>query len=191
MTFLFALLIVGAVVMVLFGTTALLSWLEKKRPTRQYDERQQSVRGKAYQWACLTGFAYFVVILLMDMLLPDGLQVSLLLVVAAGISLEAFILGCYCVFHDAYLPLTKSPKISIISLYAMGVVQLLNVIMNVNRMRVTLTENGISKVGFWQVMLTADRNGSVVWMCLMVAAMGLVLATLELIHYLRDKGRDA
>lgn len=191
MTFLFALLIVGAVVIVLLGATALLNWLEKKRPARQYDERQQSVRGRAYKWACVTGFAYFAVILLLDVLMPEGLQASLLLVVAAGISLEAFVLGCYCIFNDAYLPLTKSPITDIVILYVMGVIYLLNAIVRVNNMTVTLTEQGITKTGFWQVMITADRESALVWMYLMVAAMGIFLATLELAHYLWDKGREA
>lgn len=191
MTFLYAVLIVGVAALLLLGATALASHLEKKHPSEQYDERQQAARGKAYGWALLTGFAYFVVILLLDLLLPNGLQASLALIVTAGISLEAFVLGCYCIFHDAYLPLTKSLKVDIIVLYALGGTQLLNAIVIVNRMRVTLTEDGISKAGFWQVMLSANRESTLVWMSLMVAAMGIVLATLELIHYIRDKGRKA
>lgn len=187
MTFYYALLLVIAVAMALLGIIAILARVDKKRPAKQYDERQQAARGKAYEWAFLVGFAYFAVIAIMDVLLPDGLRASVFLVAMVGLSLEGFVLGCYCIFRDAYLPLTQSPKANIIILYILGAVQLLNAVIRVKWMTVTLGESGIRKTPFAEVMLSANEESATVWLHLIVTVMSFALATLELIHYIRDK----
>lgn len=187
MTFSYALLLVTASALVILGVMALLVRGEKKRPSKQYDERQQAARGKAYEWAFLVGFAYFAMIAILDVLLPDGLQASIFLVAMVGLSLEGFVLGCYCIFHDAYLPLTQSPKANIIILYILGAVQLLNAVIRVKWMTVALGESGIRKTPFAEVILRANEDSAIVWLHLIVTVMSFVLATLELIHYIRDK----
>lgn len=187
MTFFTALLFVAGIALVLIGVLVLLTWLEKKLPSKQYDERQQTVRGNAHKWAFLTGFCYFVIIAMLEVILPDGVQADLFLVIMVGLALEAFVLGCYCIFQDAYLPLTQSPKGNIIILYLLGVVQLLNAASSVSRMRVSPTEEGLKVVDFGEVILSATGDSAVVWGLLMVAVMSVTLATMELVRYMRNK----
>lgn len=187
MTFYYALLLVVAVALVLLGIMAILARVDRKQSAKQFDERQQAARGKAYEWAFWVGFAYFAVIAIMDVLLPDGLQASIFLVAMVGLSLEGFVLGCYCIFHDAYLPLTQSPKANIIILYILGAVQMLNAAIRVKGMTVTLGESGIRKTPFAEVMLSANEESAIVWLHLIVTVMSFVLATLELLHYIREK----
>lgn len=187
MTFYYALLLVIAVALVLLGIMAILARVDRKQSAKQFDERQQAARGKAYEWAFWVGFAYFAMIAILDGLLPDGLQASIFLVAMVGLSLEGFVVGCYCIFHDAYLPLTQSPKANIIILYILGAVQLLNAVIRVKWMTVTLGESGIQKTPFAEVMLSANEESAIVWLHLIVTVMSFVLATLELIHYIRDK----
>ena len=187
MTFCYALLLVGMTALAFVGVMALLVRRGKEKTSKEYDERQQGVRGKAFEWAFVIGFMYAFLIMLLDAFLPEGLQASVLLIAAVGLMLEAFTVGCYCIFHDAYLPLTKSPKVTIAVLYVLGAAQLLSAVSNANSMRIDVTENGMSKVSFGEVLLRADKPSAFVWMPLMVAVVSLVLATLELVRYIRDK----
>lgn len=186
MTFYYALLLVVVIAIVLLATMAIFVRLDKKRPEKQYDERQQVARGKAFEWAVIAGIAYFAVIALLDVLLPNGLQANNFLIIMIGLALEGFVMECYCIFHDAYLPLTKSPKANIISLYVLGAVQLLSAVNNVNYMRVTWTEDGVTKLAFGEVVLSNNRQSAIAWGCMMVAVVSSLLATLELVHYIRD-----
>lgn len=190
MTFYYALLLVFGAAVALLGIMAFLIRTDKKRDSKEYDERQQAVRGKACQWAVVVGMAYFAVIALWDIVLADGLQTSVYLLVMIGLALEAFVMECYCIFHDAYLPLTKSPKANIIALYVMGALQMLNAVSLANSMRVVWTEQGVSKVAFGEVMLTDSRQSASVWTLLLVGITSIFLATLELIRYLRDRGNE-
>lgn len=189
MTFFPALLVVTLSALVLLGILAAVASWEKKRPSRQYDERQQAARGKAFQWAFMVGVLYFGVIALLEVLLPQGLYANLFLVIMIGLSLEAFVSGCYCILHDAYLPLTKSPKANIIMLYVMGAAQLLSAASNVNFMRISWTESGVSKVSFFQVQLNGSGQSAIAWGQLMVAVISVFLATMELIR-LKRNGRS-
>lgn len=190
MTFYYALLLVFGAAVALLGIMAFLIRTDKKRDSKEYDERQQTVRGKACQWAVVVGMAYFAVIALWDIVLADGLQTSVYLLIMIGLALEAFVMECYCIFHDAYLPLTKSPKANIIFLYVMGALQMLNAVSLANSMRVVWTEQGVSKVAFGEVMLTDSRQSASVWTWLLVGITSIFLATLELIRYLRDRGNE-
>lgn len=183
MTFYTALLLLAAIVLALIGILALLMWLEKKLPSRQYDERQQILRGKAHKWALITGFCYFFIIAALEAVLPGTVQADLFLVIMVGLSLEIFVLGCYCVFHDAYLPLTKSPKVTIIVLYVMGAVHLIHAVSCVNSMKVTLTEQEFTVRKFGEVMLNGTGRSATVWALLMVAVMSVTLATMQLLRY--------
>lgn len=187
MTFFAALLFILVIALVLTGALVLLMWLEKKLPSKQYDERQETIRGKAHKWALLIGFCYFIIIAVLELILSDGLQADLFLVIMVGLGLEAFVLGCYCVIHDAYLPLTQSPKGNIIMLYILGAVQLINAASSVSRMRISLTGEELKVVDFEEVVLTATGESAYVWGFLMVAVMSVTLATMELVRYMRNK----
>ena len=187
MTFYDALLLVGVSAFALVGVMTLLARWDKKKTSKEYDERQQAVRGKAFEWAFVIGFIYACVIMFLDAFLPEGLQASVLLIVAVGLVLEGFSAGCYCIFHDAYLPLTKSPKANIFLLYLLAAVQAINAARQTSTLGINISENGITKQDFSEVMLLADKNSALVWMPLMVAVMSFVLATLELARYIRDK----
>lgn len=187
MTFYYALLLVIAVAMVLLGIMAILARVDKKRPAKQYDERQQTAQGKAFEWAVMVGFAYFGGIALLDLALADGLQATHYMIVMIGLVLEAFVFGCYCIFHDAYLPLTKSPKRSIIIMYVLGAVQMLNAFTYANSMRIVWTETGVSKIAFGEVILTNNRQSATTWIWLLIGVTSIILATLELFRYIRDK----
>lgn len=191
MTFYHALLLVIGVAMVLLGVMVLLAHMDKKRPVKEYDERQQAVRGRAYEWAFEIGILYFGLVMLLESLLPEGLQASLILVVATGLALEGFTIGAYCEMHDAYLPFAKSRKANIYILYFVGGLQLLNAVLQVRRMRIVLTEEGISKQSFGEVMIGGDEQSAVVWAYLIIAVASVVLATLELVHDIRDKRSES
>ena len=81
MTFFVALFFVAVIALVLTGALVLLMWLEKKLPSKQYDARQQTVRGNAHKWALLIGFCYFLIIAMLECVLPSGIQADLLLIV--------------------------------------------------------------------------------------------------------------
>lgn len=187
MTFLIALLIVAVITLVLIGALALLMWLEKKLPSKRYDERQQILRGNAHKWALLIGFCYFLIIAMLECVLPSGIQADLLLIVIVGIELEAYVLCFYCSFHDAYLPLTTSPKANIIVLYLLSATQFFGAVSRVDMMRVTITEDGLRKVNFGEVMLSCNGESAMVWGQLILAVMGITLATMELVRYMRNK----
>jgi hypothetical protein len=187
MTFFTALLFIVVIALVLTGALVLLMWLEKKLPSKQYDERQETIRGKAYKWACVTGLCYFFTVGILDLVLQDGVQADLFLVVMIGVTLASFVCECYCCFYDAYLPLTKSPKTNIIMLYALAAVYLLNATSRVARMRVTVTEDGFKIVKFSEVMLTVTGDSAFVWGFLMLAVTSITIATMELVRYMRNK----
>lgn len=187
MTFFTALLFVAVTALVLTGALVLLMWLEKKLPSKQYDERQQTVRGNAHKWALLTGFCYFAIIAMLECVLPSGIQADLLLIVVVGMELQAFVLCFYCSFHDAYLPLTRSPKVNIIVLYLLSATQFFGAVSRVDTMKVTITEDGFQKVNFGEVMLSCNRDSAMVWGQLILAVMGATLATLELVRYVRSR----
>ena len=187
MTFFTALLLVAGIAMAVLAASALLAWVEKKKPPKQFDERQQIVRGRAYKWACVTGFCYFIAVGILDLVLRDGVQADLFLLVMIGGTLSAFVCECYCCFHDAYLPLTKSPKVNILLLYALSAVYLLQAVNWVSKMRVTITESGFEVLDFGEVMLGTTGNSAFAWGFLMLAVMTIVLATIELVRYLWNK----
>lgn len=187
MSFFAALLLVVMIAIAVLAVCAMLAWVEKKKTPKQFDERQQIARGKAYKWACVTGLCYFIAIALLDLVLPSGVQADLFLLIMIGITLAVFVCECYCCFHDAYLPLSKSPKANIIMLYALAAMYLLQAVNQVSRLRVSFTEEGLKVVDFGEVMLNATGDSSVVWGFLMVAVMSATIATVELVRYLRSK----
>lgn len=184
MPFLSALLLVVAIALAVLAVCAVLTWVEKKNPPKQFDERQQIVRGQAYKWACVTGLCYFISIAILDLVLPSGVQADLFLVIMVGITLAIFVCECYCCFHDAYLPLTKSPKANIIMLYALGAMYLLQAVNWVDRMTVTFAEDGFRIVKFGEVMLSITGDSAIVWGFLMVAVMSVTIATIELVRHI-------
>lgn len=187
MTFFTALIFVAVIALALIGVLVLLMWLEKKLPSKQYDERQQTVRGNAHKWSLLIGFCYFLIIAMLECVLPSGIQADLFLIVIVGVELEAFSLCIYCSFHDAYIPLTKSPKANIIVLYLLGATQFFGAVSRVDMMKVTITEDGLRVVDFGEVMLSCNEESAMVWGHLILAVMGITLATMELVRYMRNR----
>lgn len=187
MTFYAALLFLIILACILIGACALTAWLEKKFPTKKFDERQRIVRGKAYKWACVVGFGYFAIIALLELALPSGVQADLFLLIMAGLALEVFVCACYCCFHDANIPLTVSPKANIILLYLLGAVSLINAASRMDEMSIVLTEDYIGKMEIGEVVLGMTGDSAIVWGLLMVAVMSLIVATMELVRYLRSK----
>lgn len=187
MSFYAAMLLLIGVAGALVGVCALIAWLEKKFPQKKFDERQQTVQGKAYKWATMVGFGYFAIIALLDLVLPSGVQADLFLLIMTGLALEAFVCACYCCFHDAYIPLTSSPKANIILFYLMGVINLINAVSRVDAMSIILTDDHIGKMEFGEVVLGTMGDSAIVWGLLMVSVMMIYVATMELVRYMRNK----
>ena len=148
MTFVEAMGILIGAALLLLGLCALVIRLEKKFPSKRYDERQKEVQGRAYKWTSVVGFLYFTTMLFLDFLFPSGLPMDLSFVIFIGMALQALVYALYCSLQGAYFPLRKSPKINIILLYIAGALNLINGANNVRWLGITLEKDYLELSGF-------------------------------------------
>lgn len=183
MNFWIALLTIAVAATVITGLCVLLMWLEKKIPSKRFDERQQQVRGKAANWALWTGFIYFSAIALVSILLPEEMKKYWFAVILVGLALETLVYYVYCVVNDAHIPLLKSPKQRILCFYLFGVIQLGVTALRVGTNNLYFTDAGeVAIRTFNETPLdVADFSQ------LMSAVLFVLMATIELVRLLWRK----
>ncbi|MBQ2700828.1 MAG: hypothetical protein IJF65_06680 [Clostridia bacterium] len=179
-------LLIGAA-LALICLSALVIWLERRIPSKRYDERQKEAQGKGYKWAFWVGMVYFATLTLANALLPDGVPMDMNFAICIGLLLQAFIFAVYCNYKGAYFPLRCSPKANIILDYILGVIFLCEGAMTVRSLGITLEENYLEVIKFRDVRLDAIGADVLAWLQMIVAVMFLVLATVQLIRYMWDQ----
>ena len=110
-----------------------------------FDERQQLLRGKAFQAGFFTmlilSFLYWVLVrlVLQRPLMEDGLSALICVLVGVGV------FGFDCILHDAFFTVQNKPKNYIILFIATTICQIPSAINNIQKGRVV--ENGVLTFG--------------------------------------------
>ena len=101
-------LVVG-IYLAVIGICAVVIWLEKKFPGREYDERQYEVRGKAYRLAFISGLLYYIPVIIWQMLQAETGEVfsDLYFILFLGIWIQLLLFSTYCIWNGAALPLSE------------------------------------------------------------------------------------
>ena len=146
-------------------------YLEKKAPTKNYDERQLSARARAHRLSFWVGYAYFLAVVIILMGQIDGeKKVEPFLLVFAGLILQALVLHTYSILSDAALPLSERPLYPITCFTFVGCLQLTQFF---NQLR-------------WGIPCLTGR-GAADWVFLMTGISFLYLSVLHLIQWLRGR----
>ena len=98
----------------------------------QYDERQQLVQGKGFQYAFFSLLIYNAICILLITGF-DNLIISNEDLIFFGIILGVFIYAAYCVWHDGYFSLNEKPKRVILSLAFCAVINFFAGILNLSQ----------------------------------------------------------
>jgi len=105
-------------------------YLEKKAPTKNYDERQLHARARAHRLSFWVGFIYsLLVVILLIQQVDGGKKVEPFLLVFTGLILQALVLHTYSIFSDAALSLAEKPGVAMVCLALVGCVQVTQLIM--------------------------------------------------------------
>lgn len=114
----------GALV-ILFALAWITAWVEKVRPGKEYDERQQMLRGQAYRFAFFVGAGCFLVgFFCMEWGGTPELKTSTVLFICLLVQLTAF--HVYCMLKDVALPLGDKGWLTVIGYACIGVSNLMN-----------------------------------------------------------------
>jgi len=101
--------LIGSVVAMALVVWILLRAHNRNEKAADYDERQELVRGKAYQYSFLTAVGVALVFMMLDVfeLIPFLSVASIcVIVVFSGI----LVFANYCILHDAYYALKENRK---------------------------------------------------------------------------------
>ena len=146
-------------------------FLEKKIPTKQYDERQMSARARAHRLSFWVGYAYSLAVVIILVGQIDGeKKVEPFLLVFAGLILQALVLHTYSILSDAALPLSEKPMYPITCFTFVGCLHLTQFY---NQLR-------------WSMPGLIGRGASD-WVFLMTGVSFLYLSALHLIQWLRSR----
>ena len=101
-------LVIGLLALVVLLCAA-VTWMERKVPKMEYDERQKSVQGKAYALAFNVGLLYFIPVTIWQMLQAEAgkMFMEMYLILFLGIWMQMMLFNTYCIFHGAGLPLSR------------------------------------------------------------------------------------
>lgn len=88
---------------------AAVTWVEKKVPHKEFDERQKIVQGKAYALAFNVGLLYFMVITIWQMLQAEAGKAfpEMYLLLFLGLWMQMLLFNTYCILNGAGLPLSE------------------------------------------------------------------------------------
>lgn len=102
------LLVVGLLAAVVL-LCVVVTWIEKKFPRTEYDERQKIVQGKAYALAFNAGLLYYIPVTIWQMLQAEAGKsfMEMYLVLFVGLWVQMLLFNTYCIFHGAGLPLSQ------------------------------------------------------------------------------------
>ena len=166
--------VTGAILAVLAGIVLLclgVIWLERKFPSKEYDERQKQAQGRASRLGMITGLIYFMVVtavLIRQVEEPKTVEPYLLVFI--GVLLMVMVDHTYCFLTHSTLPLSQKPMTSIVCYAVCGMIQLLYIWEALDRFPLAL-------VG----------RGSAGWIHLLTGISFLYLSLIHLIQYLRDR----
>lgn len=101
-------LVTGILAVVVFLCTV-VTWIEKRVPGTEYDERQKLVKGKAYALAFNTGLLYYIPVIIWQMLQAEAGKSfpDMYFVLFLGVWIQMLLFNTYCIFHGAGLPLSQ------------------------------------------------------------------------------------
>ncbi len=146
---------------------ALVLFLERRFPGKNYDERQKTARGRAYRVSFCLGLAYDVVVMEILLFQEAGQTVvSGYLLLFAGFMLKNLIFHVYSLLCDAALPLGNKPATAIAGYGITACICLFYVCRNTQ-------------------LLALSGEKSTGWIFLLTGFFSLTLALLHLISALR------
>ena len=101
--------------------------LERKFPSKKYDERQKAARGNAYRISFSVGLVYYLAICtyLIWQVGKSDIKVEPYLLVFMGFLIQMMVFHIYCLLTHAALPLGEKSWVAIFSYSICGVLQLL------------------------------------------------------------------
>ena len=171
MTVMKALLLMSAFVAVLAGICAGVIWVEKKFPSRHYDERQKQARGNAYRFSFWLGVIYhFVLTIVAIWNRPwDTEPVELYLLLFFGLVFQAIAFHIYCIFTHAALPMSENPKVAIGSYAVLAAINL------------------VQFVGYRSIELNFGGESSNKWVNLVTGFLFLLLTLIHLFQFIRNR----
>ena len=99
---------------VAFTIVFVLGWVlrrNKQTASKQYDERQLLIQGKAYKYAFFTLVSYLVIIGMLTMIWEIDFATTYVYTLI-GICVGLIVYVTYSLFHDAYIGMDKSKNLS-------------------------------------------------------------------------------
>lgn len=143
-----ALLCCFGVLAALVGLCVIVNFFQKHFESKEYDERQKVVRGRANGLAMWLGYIYFL-ILFACLELDVGLPLSGKMLIFIGLMVQVLAFHVYCLLQNAALPLGQKPWASV-GLYGfMGLANLLNFRTQEKTLRIArlAEEKGVDMLG--------------------------------------------
>lgn len=100
--------------------------IERKFPGKEYDERQNQARGRAYRLGFIFGTAYYLSVLFW-MLFDQGWSAVAepQTLIFVGLLVQVMVMHIYCILTDAALPMSEKPGVAVICYGFLGIGQLL------------------------------------------------------------------
>lgn len=144
------LLMIGAILAVLVGIVLLclgVLWLQKRFPSKSYDERQKIARANASTLAVIVGYLYFLAVAIVLINQVEGPKtVEPYLLVMIGIMLMAMVDHTYCLLCHAALPFSQKGIYSIACYLFCGVLHLINFFVVMRAREISLVGTGTSRL---------------------------------------------
>ena len=104
---------------------AVVIFLERKFPGKEYDERQKIMRGKASDLSLTTGFVYFLVVTaILIRQVEGGKTVEPFLLIFFGLELQMLVYHTYCLLTHSAMPLSQRPVTAVVCYSFSGLLQL-------------------------------------------------------------------
>ncbi len=141
--------------------------LERKFPGKNYDERQQIARGRAYRASFWFGFLYYLAVSVYAV--NQGGEMNYLLLFG-GMTMQAVVFHIYCMLTGAALPLSEKPWVPVICYSIMSMMYLIPVF-----------------TGAYTDTLTMSKEGTRTGVNLVLGVFFLALAVLHLMNRLRKE----
>ncbi len=168
MIILYGILAMLAVVAAICGICFVMIWWERRHPSKNYDERQQLARGKAYRVGFYVSAVWYMIALLY--ILFDGDTDGMILIIFMGFWTQALAFHIYCLLTHAALPWSQKPVSTIVSY---GIL------------------SGFYAINIWAAQgidsRWTDKPPVNTFLQLSLAVGFGALATMHLIQYLREK----
>ena len=159
------------ILLCIIGFCALIILLEKKFPTREYDERRKAAQGRASRLGMIVGMLYFMVVMIVMIFRVDHPKtVEPYLLIFIGILLMLTVDHTYCFLSHAALPISQNPFVAIVGYGICGIMQLLTVLTSPRWYPLEWVGHGTSG-----------------WIHLLTGMDFLFLAAMHLVQYLRDR----